>query len=156
MTYILNAIVIGSRVPVEASVGQIVIEIDDPPDAVLRVETETFVGMRHLIVVDDGDGYRSSMRLVSVPPHSEQPTVLSVPIDLQGDFRQALELLLSASPRRGLLLYLEANRSLSRADPDDIFPARSNLVHRENFSDLWRAVERGEVEEDEPQLLVEK
>jgi len=148
MTYILNAIVVGQGLSVGIREDAVVAEPDDPPDTLFSVGEEVFSGMRYLLVTDDGTGYTSSDEFVDVPRHSEQATVLSVPDAIKESFRRALVSLLASSPTNQLVVYLEANRYLSRPDSDDISPVPPMLLKHPTFDRFWRVVEDFELEED--------
>lgn len=153
MTYILNAIALGARRPLELTEGRVIADPDDPPAAFFTVGDATLAGVRYLIVTDDGSGYMSSMELVQIPVHSEQPTILMVPHELRRDLRRLLEALLEHAPENRLALYLEANRAISRADPSDPFPVHPVLIRHASLSELVSAMDCSMVEEDEVHIV---
>ncbi len=153
MTYMLNVIPLGLRETPHLEVGRLSAELDDPPTAFLQVEGQCLIGTRYLIVTDDGTGYRSSNELVRVPRHSEQSTIVRVPAVLAEDLRRLLNELIQLSPERRIAVYLEANRAISREDPDDPFPVHPAVVEHVIFEELWEEIRQERMEEDEIRIV---
>jgi hypothetical protein len=153
VTYILNAISLGSTSPRDIKVGRLIAERDEPPQADITIEGYHLGGVRYLIVTDDGSGYRSSVELAHVPHDAQERTVLSVPKELSGDLAKLLAAIVEQSPKRELALYLEANRILSRPMPGDAHPARPNLVRHVSLRELLNVVTEGHVREEEVHLI---
>jgi hypothetical protein len=121
MPYLLNVLSIGNTTSAPFYCGKIVAEPDDPPLATID-SGERYSGTRHLIVYDDGTTYRSGMAFVRVPENINSPAHLAVPRVWRGDFERLLRQLLANSPQQELILYLEANRIISRPGKDEPFP----------------------------------
>jgi hypothetical protein len=153
MTYMLNVISLGLRETPHLQVGRLSAELDDPPTAFLQVKGQSLIGTRYLIVTDDGTGYTSSNELVRVPRHSEQSTIVSVPAVLADDLRRLLIGLMQLSPERRLAVYLEANRAVSREDPDDPYPVHLAVVEHVIFEELWDKITQERMEEDEIHIV---
>lgn len=149
MTYILNAISLGAKTKVLADHGSIIAEPDEPLQAFMLVERRPLVGQRYLLVTDDGSDYRSSAELVHVPHNNELPTRVSIPREFREDLRRALETLLESAPTKQLAVYLEANRAISRCDPDDPHPTEVVLKEHESLDEFWKLAVLGRVVEDE-------
>lgn len=153
MTYIVNAISLGSTLPRDSRSGRLIAEPDEPALAGVSLEGRHLHGVRYLIVTDDGSGYRSSVELALVPRDARQATVLSVPDELSGDFADLLAEILAQSPSRELAVYLEANRIISRPVLEDQHAARPRLIIHRSLRDLLSAVRERRVGEEEVHLV---
>lgn len=153
MTYILNAIPLGSRGTIHWSEGRLLAEPDDPTTAFLRLNAETVVGTRYLIVTDDGSGYTSSMDLVSVPHDNRASTALVIPPSIRPSFQKLMSRLQQESPSGVLAVYLEANRAISRVDPEDPHPPDPTIVRNRSLNEYLHRVDRLEVVEDQIHLI---
>lgn len=153
MTYILNVISLGAKAAVQADHGSIIVERDQPPDAFLLIAGQSLIGQRYLLVTDDGSGYRSSVELVHVPHDNELPTRIAIPHVLREDLRGALATVLESAPTRELAVYLEANRAISRGDPDDPHPPEVVLKEHDSLDAFWKLLVLGRVVEDEIHLV---
>jgi hypothetical protein len=149
VTYIINAISLGANTTIQADHGSIIAEPDEPLQAFMLVERQTLIGQRYLLVTDDGSGYRSSAELVHVPHNNELPTRVSIPREVREDLRRALETLLESAPTKQLAVYLEANRAISRCDPDDPHPPEVVLREHESLDEFWKLALLGRIVEDE-------
>jgi len=148
MTYILNAICIGQSVPFTHRFGAVVAEFEEPHEAEIEVSGAVAFGAHYLIVVDDGTGYASSEEFVQIPDDPDQPALLRVPSQLRDDVIALLDALIEASPSRRLAVYLEANRAISRQDPDDPHPVEIRRAEFESLREFWAAEKAGKIEEE--------
>lgn len=153
MTYILNVISLGAKAAARADHGSIIAEQDHPLDAFLMIAGQSLIGQRYLLVTDDGSGYRSSVELVHVPHDNDLPTRIAIPHSLRDDLRGALTTLLESAPTRQLAVYLEANRAISRGDPDDPHPPEVVLKEHGSFDEFWKLAVLGRVVEDEIHIV---
>lgn len=148
MTYILNAVCIGLPVPLPFRSGSILAEVDEPQMKSGEALNELGLGVHYLVVVDNGSGYTSSDELVQVPDDPDQPALLRVPTEFRDDAMKVLGLLARASPASRLIVYLEANRAMTRQDPDEPHPIAVRKVTFESLEDFWRAERDGRIEEE--------
>jgi hypothetical protein len=153
LTYILNAVALGSRATIHWNEGRLLAEPDEPTTAFLQLGSETLIGTRYLIVTQDGAGYTSSMALVSVPSDNSLSTVLVIPQSVRPSFQKLLLKLQQESPSESLAVYLEANRAISRADPEDPHPPDTTVVKSRNIEEYLHRVDRQEVAEDQIHLI---
>lgn len=152
MTYILNAIAVGASVPEHCASGQFITEVDEPAFATLTVGDKAFPGIRYLIVRNDGSGYTSSMAFVYVPSSADDPAILRVGEDVEA-FEHLLTCLLALSPVRRLILYLEANRIISRFDPTEAHQPSVVLNRAMTLPELLAIVEERRFVEEAVYIL---
>ncbi len=155
MTYILNAIPVGASVPEPCTSGRFIAELDEPAAATLEVGDETFSGIRYLIVSNDGSGYASSMTFVDVPSSADDPSTLRVGRDVEA-FGHLLTCLLALSPVRRLILYLEANRVISRFDPTEEHQPTVVLNRPMTLAEILATVEERRFAEEAVYLLEDR
>jgi hypothetical protein len=149
MTYLLNVIAVGDTEPIELRAGQVIADPDEPSTGQLAVGTLRIDGAHYLIVMEDGAGYRSSMRMVSAPSDPANKTTLSIPEALQRDATSLIQNLWWRSPTRQLGIYLEANRIISRpAGPNDV-PAQPRTVFHATLQELLDLMNAGALREEE-------
>lgn len=149
MPYVLNVLVVGEGAPEQLCTGVLVAELDSPAEATLVVGDRRFQGTRYLIMSDDETNYRSGMKLVSIPSDVDQSATLNVDLELRSEFRSLLLALMGRSPQRELVLYLEANRIISRPDPTEEFPVTPKLHSPVPLGTLLHQVEEGALVEHE-------
>lgn len=157
MPYVLNILVLGGVPCGRIERGRLIADPDEPCAATLRIDGRVFEGARSLLVVDEGKGYLSGWTLVEVPADPDAPAFLRVPPDGMGDLEALLEALLRRSPGAGALIYLEANRHISRSQPDDPHPPSPVLREGVSLSAFLRIVREHGVREEEifPVTIVE-
>lgn len=103
--------------------------------------------------MDDGSDYTGSMALVSVPRDNSLSTILVIPQSIRLSFQKLLLKLQQESPSGSLAVYLEANRAISRSDPEDPHPPDTTVVKSRNLEEYLHRVERLEVAEDQIHLI---
>jgi hypothetical protein len=151
--YVFNVLVVGSATLREIESGRLRAEADEPAVARLVLDHQVFRGTRYLLVTDDGQGYWSSIELVDIPRQGDAPSVLQLKADLQADFKAILGDLMQESPASELLVYLEANRIISRADPSSEQPANPTLHGPLSLGEFLEAISRREVVEEQVYLV---
>jgi hypothetical protein len=156
MPYLLNAIPLGASVPKHCTSGSLIAELDDPASAMLKIADSTFSGIRYLIVCDDGSGYTSSMPFVHIPSSADDPATLRVPDELMKSFENVLSCLLSLSPLRCVILYLEANRIVSRPDPTEEYPPTVVLNQTRGLAEILAIVKARRFAEEIVYVVQEK
>jgi hypothetical protein len=156
MPYLLNAIPVGASVPKHCTSGSLITELDDPASAMLKIADNTFSGIRYLIVSDDGSGYTSSMPFVHIPASADDPATLYLAENLMKSFEDVLSCLLSLSPIRCVVLYLEANRIVSRPDPTEEHPPTVVLNQAVGLAEILATVKTGRFAEEIVFVVQEK
>lgn len=148
MTYILNAICVGLRVPLPFRSGSIVAELDEPHIGDVDSADEFTNGIHYLVVVDDGSGYTGSDEFVLVPEDPDLPAVLRLPPIYRDDVRKLLSSLVMSSPHSRVVVYLESNRAITRSDPDEPHPIAISRLAFASLEDFWQAELAGKIAED--------
>lgn len=149
MTYIINAIVAedGLRHPLRR--GQIHADLDDPEEVMIALPATVVAGTRYLVTSLDADDYKSSMSLVDVPARVDQKAYVSASPGQLEDFEAILAALFARSRSRVLVVYLEANRIISRPPAADDAQPDVHVVRHHSFEDFIDAVRTHHVLEEE-------
>lgn len=133
MPFVLTIIAVGDTRTEAFVSGSVTADLDWPAAAELQVEGALFTGTRSLIVAAEEDGYVSGWRLIHVPESHQDAARLDVPREWAKDFKAVVTELMNRSPSRSLAAYVEANRIISRQEPDPN-PVRPALHARSHWT----------------------